>query len=185
VRKSELAHVLRAACRITGDPRILVIGSQSILGSFSEDDLPSDVTMSIEADVAFFDDPDEAKSDKVDGGIGENSMFHETYGVYGQGVGLSTATLPSGWQDRLVPFVDTEADPSEASCLDPHDLVVSKLVAGREKDYRFTRVLIEIGLIDADTLVTRAELLPGIPAIKRRVIAWLSGFQGPTKRSDA
>jgi len=53
VKKSELAHILRAACSITGDPHILVIGSQSILGSFSEDELPSDAPRSIEADVAF------------------------------------------------------------------------------------------------------------------------------------
>jgi Nucleotidyltransferase of unknown function (DUF6036) len=177
VKRSELAHILRAACTIAGDPRILVIGSQSILGSFSEDDLPSDATRSIEADIAFFDDRDEEKSDKVDGGIGDGSMFHETYGVYGQGVGLSTAHLPSGWQDRLVPFVDPEADPSESSCLEPHDLVVSKLVAGRDKDYQFARALLEAGLVHADVLRARAELLPGIPANRRRVIDWLNGFR--------
>ncbi|MFN8234238.1 MAG: hypothetical protein U0V56_12475 [Actinomycetota bacterium] len=32
--------------------------------------------MSIEADIAFFDDADEEKSDKVDGSIGELSRFH-------------------------------------------------------------------------------------------------------------
>ena len=64
---------------------------------------------------------------------------HESFGIYGQGVALSTAVLPSGWQDRLVAFVDPAADPSDARCLDPHDLVVSKLVAGREKDHDFAR----------------------------------------------
>ncbi len=89
MKKSELAHILRAACEITGDPHILVIGSQSILGSFTEVELPSEATRSIEADVAFLDDSDETKSDMVDGGIGEQSKFHETFGVYGQGVGVS------------------------------------------------------------------------------------------------
>ncbi len=96
MKKTELAHILRAACEITGDPNILVIGSQSILGSFGEDELPAAATVSIEADIAFLDDADEAKSDLVDGGIGEDSLFHETYGVYGQGVGVETATLPAG-----------------------------------------------------------------------------------------
>jgi hypothetical protein len=72
---------------ITGDPNILVLGSQSILGSFGEEVLPPEATGSIEADVAFMDDPEEGKSDKVDGGIGEESRFHERFGVYGQGVG--------------------------------------------------------------------------------------------------
>ena len=178
MKRSELAHILRSACAIVGDPHILVIGSQAILGSYSEDELPSEATLSIEADVAFLDDPDESKSDLVDSGIGEVSMFHETFGVYGQGVGISTATLPSGWQDRLVVFDDPEASPSEALCLDPHDLVVSKLVAGREKDYAFARALLKADLVQADVLRARVELLPGPQAIKGRVIRWLKGAQG-------
>jgi len=78
--REELAHVLRAACDITGDPHILVIGSQSILASFDESQLPLEATMSAEADIAFLDDPDEAKSDRVFGAIGEDSMFHGTNG---------------------------------------------------------------------------------------------------------
>ncbi|MBP2383087.1 hypothetical protein JOF43_003076 [Brachybacterium sacelli] len=40
MKRQELAHILRAACDITGDKDILVIGSQSILGIFDEDELP-------------------------------------------------------------------------------------------------------------------------------------------------
>ena len=85
MKRSELAHILRSASKLASDPHILVIGSQAILGSFREDQLPVDATRSIEADVAFFNDPDERKSDLVDGGIGELSHFHESFGVYGQG----------------------------------------------------------------------------------------------------
>jgi hypothetical protein len=95
MKKSELAHILRAASEVTDDPEILVIGSQAILASFSEDELPSEAIRSIEADVAFLEDPDERKSDAVDGAIGEGSLFHERFGVYGQGVSISTATLRS------------------------------------------------------------------------------------------
>ncbi len=35
--REQLAHLLRAASRITDDPDVLVIGSQAILGSFSEE----------------------------------------------------------------------------------------------------------------------------------------------------
>ena len=57
--------------------------------------------MSIEADLAFRDDPDASKADQVDGAIGELSLFHETHGYYAQGVEISTAVLPAGWEDRL------------------------------------------------------------------------------------
>ena len=176
MNRSELAHILRSACAITGDPHILVLGSQSILASFSEEVLPSEATRSIEADVAFLDDPDESKSDMVDGGIGEASSFHEAFGVYGQGVGVSTAVLPEGWRDRLVAFDDPAAGESQALCLEPHDLVVSKLVAGREKDHAFARALIEADLVRVETLRIRAELLPAVGGVKRRVSGWLARF---------
>jgi hypothetical protein len=41
--REQLAHVLRAAARIAEDPDVVVIGSQSILGSFPEDRLPAAV----------------------------------------------------------------------------------------------------------------------------------------------
>lgn len=74
--RNELAHVLRAAARIADDPRILVIGSQSILGSFDEEELPEVAWLSTEADLAFLDDPEAKKADSVDGAIGELSPFH-------------------------------------------------------------------------------------------------------------
>jgi len=170
VKRSELAHILRAAADVTSDPEILVIGSQAILASFDEAELPEEATRSIEADVAFLEDPDERKSDAVDGAIGEHSRFHETFGVYGQGVSVQTATLPAGWRERLVAFDDPAAGASKAICLDPHDLVVSKLVAGREKDFEFARALVSARLVRVDTLLARAELLPGPGAIRNRVI---------------
>jgi hypothetical protein len=91
VTREELAHILRAASQIAEDNEIVVLGSQSILGSFEADDLPDEATRSIEADIAFMDDPDENKSDLVDGGIGEESSFHEMYGYYGQGLSIATA----------------------------------------------------------------------------------------------
>ena len=110
--REQLEHILRAASTIADDPDVLVIGSQSILGSFAEDDLPFEATSSIEADVAFFDDPADAKADQVDGAIGELSPFHGTFGYYAQGVSVSTAVLPEGWQDRVVAF-DTPHGPGE------------------------------------------------------------------------
>ncbi|CAN5735124.1 hypothetical protein BH18ACT17_BH18ACT17_01520 [soil metagenome] len=175
MKRSELAHVLRAASTITDDPRILVIGSQAILGSFGESELPEAAIRSVEVDVAFFDDPHEAKSDAVDGAIGELASFHETHGFYAQGVAVSTAVFPIGWEERVVPFDDPESEPSCAVCLEPHDLVVSKLVAGREKDFVFARALVEAGFVDVAELEARAGLLPVIPAVRRCVIERLPG----------
>jgi hypothetical protein len=86
VNREQLAHVLRAACTVANEPNVLVLGSQSILGSFGEDELPPEATASIEADIAFLNDTDRQKADRVDGAIGELSAFHDTNGVYAEGV---------------------------------------------------------------------------------------------------
>src|SRR5699024_4579579 len=103
MKRQELAHILRAACTIAGHHDVLVIGSQSILGTFDEDELPAPATASMEADITFLSDPDRAKADEVEGAIGEMSSFHQMYGVYAEGVHVETATyLPTGWQHRLI-----------------------------------------------------------------------------------
>lgn len=124
----------------------MVIGSQSILASYPEVTLPDELTVSIEADLLPLGGDDDA--DKIDGAIGEGSHFHETFGVYGQGVGVRTAVLPDGWKDRLVPLVDPSTG-AVGWCLDPHDLCASKLIAGREKDLDFVEAAVVHRLIDA------------------------------------
>jgi hypothetical protein len=148
MKRSELALILQIAARI--DPGILVIGSQSILGSYDEAELPDEAVASIEVDVAFIDDPHAEKADVLDGAIGELSPFHQRYGIYGQGVEVRTATLPDGWERRVVSF-------GRAWCLEPHDLVISKLIAGRPKDFEFAGALIDAGLVSVATLLERAH----------------------------
>lgn len=143
MNRQELAHILRAACRSTGDQNVLVIGSQSILGTFDEDDLPALATASMEADIAFLNDPDRTKADDVEGAIGEMSSFHQMYGMYAEGVHVTTAVyLPSGWRDRLVSWPLRSSEPADPHFLEPHDLAIAKLGAAREKDREFVDALI-------------------------------------------
>jgi hypothetical protein len=104
VKREQLEHVLRAASTVVHERDVLVIGSQAVLASIPEERLPPEATTSIEADLAFFDDPADEKADQVDGAIGELSQFHETFGYYAQGVSVATAILPTGWQERLIVF---------------------------------------------------------------------------------
>jgi len=174
VNRSQLEHVLRAAATIVDDPDLLVIGSQAVLGSFAEEELPPEATTSIEADLAFVVDPDGAKADQVDGAIGELSRFHESFGYYAQGVSVTTAVLPDGWQERTVAFAPAGAAPARARCLEPHDCVVAKLVAGREKDIVFARALLRERLVDPAVLIDRVRLLPaGEHRRGEGVIAWV------------
>jgi hypothetical protein len=179
VNRQHLEHVLRAASQIADDRDVLVIGSQSVLGAIPEDLLPSAATASMEVDVAFFEDPDGRKADQVDGAIGEFSAFHENFGYYAQGVSVSTAVLPAGWRDRLVKVESSSTEPGRGYLLDPHDCVVSKLVAGREKDTRFAAELINYGLVDPLLLAERIETVDVDPAVRQRLRSWIA-YHGRT-----
>jgi hypothetical protein len=51
MRRDQLEHAIRAACQIIGHPAVIVVGSQAILGTYDEDQLPPEATISIEVDV--------------------------------------------------------------------------------------------------------------------------------------
>lgn len=178
MKRLELAHLLRAACNITGDPDVLVIGSQAILGTFDEDDLPPAATASIEADIAFLDDPDRLKADDVEGAIGEMSTFHQHQGIYAEGVHINTAKfLPQGWRGRLISWPLQSSHPAEPHFLEPHDLAISKLGAAREKDLEFVDALVRAGLLNMATLHERCGLLADEHAIVRaRISSFLESY---------
>lgn len=174
MNRLQLAHILRAACQVTGDPDVLVIGSQSILGTYDDSVLPPTVVASMEADVAFLNDPKRLKADAVEGVLGEMSPFHDNNLVYAEGIHVDTAELPAGWRDRLVTWDLQSSAPATPWFLDPHDLVVSKLAARREKDVEFCAALLDADLVDLDVLDQRASLLPRSSA---PVSSWLSAYR--------
>ena len=174
MKRKQLEHVLRAASQIVDSADLLVIGSQSVLATWDERRLPGAAIRSMEADVATL-DGDEAKSDLIDGSIGEGSRFHETYGFYAQGVSLKTAVLPAGWRDRLVVLDNERTRPGRGLCLEPHDCVASKLVAGRAKDYEFAAALVKAGLVKLDVLTKRIAQLDIDSATRAGIVTWMEG----------
>jgi hypothetical protein len=165
MRRKDLEHIIRAAADIADDDEIIVIGSQSILGQHP--DAPDELCVSAEADVYPKNRPDRA--DLIDGSIGEGSPFHDAYGYYAQGVGETTAVLPAGWKERLVPIRNANTRGATGWCLDAHDLALSKYVAAREKDDRFVRAAIAGKLIEIQTLLERLSAMPVDEATRERV----------------
>ena len=51
MRRDQLEHAIRTACQIIGHDAVVVVGSQSILGTFTEAELPAEATMSTEIDI--------------------------------------------------------------------------------------------------------------------------------------
>jgi hypothetical protein len=163
MHRDELEHLIRAAGSLLSVERLLIIGSQSILGTFPEDRLPVEATLSQEVDIVPPDDADERLADLIDGTIGEQSQFHEMFGVYADGVSLATARLPQGWQRRLVPLTNANTRGVIGYCLDPADLLVTKYLAHRPKDLAFCHAVLQAGLVDGEIVAKRIPTAPGSP----------------------
>ena len=141
-----------------------MVGSQSILGTYREDQLPADATMSVEVDIlpVAADNEETARlADLIEGVAGEFSPFEELHGFSIDGVDLETSALPAGWRDRLVKVqnANTAAPSGEPQftgwCLDKEDLCVAKLCALREKDRNFVIALLSVGLVDPAIIMAR------------------------------
>ncbi len=153
--REQLEHIIRAAGSITGEQRLIIIGSQSILGSFP--DAPATLRVSMEVDA--FPENDPGKWELIDGCIGELSPFHETFGYYAHGVEPETALLPKKWHDRLVPVYSPATYGCTGLCLSPADLAISKLLAGREKDFAFVQTMLTEKLVSLTDIHLLADEL--------------------------
>jgi hypothetical protein len=182
MQRDELEHIIRAAGAIISDKDLIIVGSQSILGQFPGN-LPVDVTESMEADILPLDDPTGRKGDMIEGAIGFESPFWDSFKIWAHGVEESTVTLPKGWRERLIPVSNANTWGVTGHCLEVHDLIISKYVAGREKDMRFCSAVIAAGLVNKDTLRERLRDTDCTPQVRQRVESQIeSHFSVPDKK---
>lgn len=154
---------MRAAGAITDETRMVVVGSQAILGSVP--DPPAELAASMEVDL--YPEAAPEKADLIDGSIGELSMFHDTFGYYAHGVGPETALLPEDWKHRAVRLQTPGTGGVEGLFPSLSDLAVSKLAAGRDKDVAFVSGMLRHGIIQAADV---ERLLPRVAEPWRRRI---------------
>lgn len=184
MNREQLEHVIRAAGSVIGDEGVIIIGSQAILGTFP-DGLPELATLSTEVDVLAFDDPSGEKADAVAGALGEFSQFHETFDVYADGVDVTTAKLPDGWQDRLMEVNTVGTGGRTGWCLGVADLCASKLAAHRDKDLAYVEAVVGSGHVSRTDLVERIMGLPVDAVEKKRSLDFLQRTAPPGRKSSA
>lgn len=103
----------------------------------------------------------------IEGSIGELSPFHRTFGFYVDGVNIEAIILPDGWRERLVAVDNPNTNGFRGLCLDPTDLAVSKLAAGRPKDLDFVRVLLRERVVARPSLLKAIDAVPGLSTERR------------------
>lgn len=99
-------------------------------------------------------------AEEIEGSIGRYSPFDQTFGYHADGVSPETATLPAGWEDRLIKLTNANTDGAIGWCLEPHDLAYSKLVARRKKDLAFVSAMLKFKLIRPSQLQRLIESTP-------------------------
>jgi len=156
VKREDLQHIIRAASEICEEPDFIIIGSQAVHGSLLEIDA-FELVRSMEADLYPLYAPEKSQ---LLNAIGELSTFHSEFGYYADGVDDTTATLPAGWKDRVEQISGPLTQNSKGFevrgwCLELHDLVISKLIAGRDKDFEFFQALVRLRKVEQDTLLER------------------------------
>jgi len=184
MRRDQLEHAIRTACQIIQHPEVIVVGSQAILGTYDESELPAAATMSIEVDILPIADSNAETArlaDLIEGVAGEFSAFEELHGFSIDGVDLETAVLPDGWRDRLVRVQNANTAAPAGSprftgwCLDKEDLCVAKLIAFREKDLNFVAALLDATLVEPEEVLRRLRMVPeSRKAAGERAHSWLT-----------
>lgn len=168
---SQLEHAIRAACEVADDDEVYVFGSQAILGEYPK--APAALRASIEVDMQPKNRPEAV--DRIDGNLGEESMFHREFGFYVHGVPIQTATLPCDWESRTVVVSHPVGTRGCAGlCVEAHDLAASKLAAFREKDLDFVTTLLQERLVSPNLLSVRVSTLPLPAEEKARLGRWLA-----------
>lgn len=153
MKREALEKLVARVAEITHVERVVIVGSQSAHGQI--DWLPGPVLRSIEADFLL---PGFGRSSVIDDECGPESDFFIEHGVYADPLGAGIVTLPKGWEDRLVPILNSEGVPSWWA-LEIHDTAASKLAAGRDKDLDFIVGLVHSRAFCFETFLSRSSLL--------------------------
>lgn len=154
MKKHELKTALKAAARLAREQEFIIIGSQAVHAQYRRP--PAEVLLSQECDLYPRTHPEAATL--LDRELGRNSAFARKHGFYVDVVTPEIATLPEGWERRLKHF---RVGAITAFCLEIHDLLASKLAAGRLKDLELAGAILKLRLASVRTLRARiAKLLP-------------------------
>ncbi len=148
MKRRQIELLLGEAGKLARESEFLIIGSQAA-HAFTKKP-PAEVLLSKECDIYPKNHPEAATL--LTAKLGAASRFAKENGYSADVVTPELATLPEGWEKRLKPV---QMGPVTAWCLEIHDLVVSKLAAGRLKDSEFAAAMLELRLARRSTLLKR------------------------------
>jgi len=141
MKREDLRRLFAQARALSGETNYVVFGSLAALGYAGE--VPPRMAMSLDVDAFGKSDP--ARVFELAPALGQGSAFEEQHGYYLDPISPRVATLPAGWQERLVRI---ELEPDLAAWfLEPNDAAVSKYARMEPRDREWLRAGLQAGIL--------------------------------------
>ena len=151
MKRDDLRRLFSEARKLVGETDYVVIGSLAALGYSGE--VPARMAMSVDVDAWCKSDP--PRVFELAHTLGQGSAFEARHGYYLDPVSPRIATLPGGWEERLVRI---ELEPGLAVWfLEPNDAAVSKYARLEPRDREWIRAGLSGGILSLAILEARFE----------------------------
>jgi hypothetical protein len=137
----ELRRLFAEVRKLSKETDYVVIGSLGALGH--SDDVPPRMAASLDVDAWCKSDPQRIFA--LAGALGQGSAFEARHGYFLDPVSPRVATLPEGWEERLV-RIELEAGLA-AWFLEPNDAAVSKYARMEPRDREWIRAGLKGGVL--------------------------------------
>lgn len=149
MKRDDLRRLFAQARAASGESDYVVFGSLAALGYTGE--VPPRMAMSVDVDAYGKSDP--ARIFELARLLGQGSPFEVENGYYLDPISPRVATLPVGWEERLVRI---ELEPGLAAWfLEPNDAAVSKYARREPRDREWIRAGLQAGILSLPILEAR------------------------------
>jgi hypothetical protein len=149
MRREDLRLLFARARDLCGETDYVVFGSLAVLGYAGE--VPRRMAASLDVDAFGKGDP--GRIFELAPALGQGSPFEAEHGYYLDPISPSVATLPEGWEERLLRI---EVEPGLAIWfLEPNDAAVSKYARMEPRDREWIRPGLRAGILSLPIIEAR------------------------------
>jgi Nucleotidyltransferase of unknown function (DUF6036) len=160
VRREDLRRLFARARDLCGETNYVVLGSLAVLGHAGE--VPPRMAASLDVDAYSKGDP--SRIFELGSALGSGSPFEAEHGYYLDPISPRVATLPDGWEERLL-RIQLEPDLA-AWFLEPNDAAVSKYARMEPRDREWIRPGLRAGILSMAIIEARARQTTFLDAIE-------------------
>jgi hypothetical protein len=147
--RDDLRLLFAQARKLSGEADYVVLGSLAALGYAGK--LPARMALSVDVDAYGKNNP--ARIFDLAPKLGQGSAFEAAHGYYLDPITPRIATLPDGWEERLVRI---ELEPGLAVWfLEPNDAAVSKYARMEPRDREWIRAGMEAAILSLPIIESR------------------------------